>query len=74
MFACLSAPPFKLINCSIRYIQFFLDLVANSDNVALLYHIALKAKTVRDAESHAFSEVGNVSIYSISYGITHGNL
>ncbi|TBU45152.1 armadillo-type protein [Dichomitus squalens] len=39
-----------------KYIQFFLDLVANSDNIALLYHIALKAKTVRDAESHSYSE------------------
>ena len=41
-----------------RYIQFFLDLVATSDNIALLYHIALKSKTVRDAESHSYSEVG----------------
>ena len=40
-----------------RYIQFFLDLVATSDNIALLYHIALKSKTVRDAESHSYSEV-----------------
>ncbi|PIL27726.1 hypothetical protein GSI_10879 [Ganoderma sinense ZZ0214-1] len=39
-----------------KYIQFFMDLVATSDNVALLYHIALKSKTVRDAESHSYSE------------------
>ena len=37
--------------------QFFLDLVATADNIGLLYHIAMKAKTVRDAESHVYSEV-----------------
>ncbi|KAH9941134.1 armadillo-type protein [Epithele typhae] len=39
-----------------KYIQFFLALVANNDNISLLYHISLKAKTVRDAESHTYSE------------------
>ncbi|KAI0646530.1 armadillo-type protein [Trametes meyenii] len=39
-----------------KYIQFYLDLVASNDNVSLLYHLALKAKTVRDAESHVYSE------------------
>ncbi|KAI0336697.1 hypothetical protein GY45DRAFT_1315302 [Cubamyces sp. BRFM 1775] len=39
-----------------KYIQFYLDLVASNENVSLLYHIALKAKTVRDAESHVYSE------------------
>jgi hypothetical protein len=39
-----------------RYLQFYLDLIATQDNVSLLHHLALKAKTVRDAESH--SEVG----------------
>ncbi|RPD56961.1 hypothetical protein L226DRAFT_491089 [Lentinus tigrinus ALCF2SS1-7] len=38
------------------YIQFFLELVGTSDNIALLFHIAQKAKTVRDAESHVYSE------------------
>lgn len=40
-----------------RYIEFYLDLVCTADNVALLYHLAMKAKTVRDAESYASSEV-----------------
>ncbi|KAI0371302.1 hypothetical protein BV20DRAFT_1120710 [Pilatotrama ljubarskyi] len=39
-----------------KYIQFYLDLVASNENVSLLYHLALKAKTVRDAESHVYSE------------------
>ncbi|CDO77959.1 hypothetical protein BN946_scf184971.g9 [Trametes cinnabarina] len=39
-----------------KYIQFYLDLVASNENVSLLYYIALKAKTVRDAESHVYSE------------------
>lgn len=40
-----------------RYIQFYLDLVASNENVSLLYHLALKSKTVRDAETQAFSDV-----------------
>jgi len=39
-----------------KYIDFYLDLIASSDNVALLYHLAMKAKTVRDSESHTYSE------------------
>ncbi|RSH92189.1 hypothetical protein EHS25_008604 [Saitozyma podzolica] len=31
-----------------KHIEFFLDSVANRDNVSLLYHIASKIKTVRD--------------------------
>ncbi|TFK86665.1 hypothetical protein K466DRAFT_492369 [Polyporus arcularius HHB13444] len=53
-------PDFKVDAESIHdmagYIQFFLQEVASSDNIALLYHIAQKAKTVRDAESHVYSE------------------
>lgn len=41
----------------LRYIQFYLDLVATQETVSLLYHLALKGKTVRVAESHAVSEV-----------------
>lgn len=44
-----------------RYIDFYLDLVATPDNISLLYHLAMKAKTVRDAESHTFSEVSGIS-------------
>ncbi|KAI0938430.1 hypothetical protein AcW1_001836 [Taiwanofungus camphoratus] len=39
-----------------KYIEFYLDLIANAENVPLLYHLAMKAKTVRDAESHTYSE------------------
>ncbi|KAI0824810.1 armadillo-type protein [Trametes gibbosa] len=39
-----------------KYIQFYLDLVASNENVSLLYHLALKAKTVRDSDSQFFSE------------------
>ncbi|OCH91293.1 hypothetical protein OBBRIDRAFT_792457 [Obba rivulosa] len=45
-----------------KYIDFFLDLVATAENIALLYHLAMKAKTVRDAESHTFSE----NLYAVS--------
>ncbi|KAH7882429.1 armadillo-type protein [Phlebopus sp. FC_14] len=45
-----------------KYIEFYLDLVASSDNIPLLYHLAMKAKTVRDAESHTYSE----HLYTIS--------
>jgi len=40
-----------------RYVEFYLDQVAFSENISLLYHLAMKAKTVRDAESHTYSEV-----------------
>lgn len=40
-----------------RIIEFYLSLIGSAENVALLFHLALKAKTVRDAESHAHSEV-----------------
>lgn len=36
-----------------KYVQFYLDLMASQDNVSLLHHLAMKAKTVRDAESHS---------------------
>ncbi|CAL1708691.1 unnamed protein product [Somion occarium] len=39
-----------------KYIEFFLELVASADNVSLLFHLAVKLKTVRDSESHAYSE------------------
>lgn len=43
----------------IRYLDFYLDLVATADNISLLYHLAMKTKTVRDAESHTYSEVSS---------------
>ncbi|KAF5383320.1 hypothetical protein D9615_004981 [Tricholomella constricta] len=39
-----------------KYIQFYIDLVATSENVSLLFHLALKGKSVRDSESHAYTE------------------
>lgn len=42
-----------------RYIQFYLDLVATSENVPLLYHLATKGKTVRDHSSFVHSEVSS---------------
>ncbi|KAJ3576722.1 hypothetical protein NP233_g231 [Leucocoprinus birnbaumii] len=39
-----------------KYIQFYLDLVATSENVGLLYHLASKGKTVRDHSSFTHSE------------------
>ena len=49
-------------------------LVATSDNIALLYHIALKAKTVRDAESHSYSEVSLHSGYGSWVPVTQDAL
>ncbi len=40
-----------------RYIEFYLESVASAENVSLLYHLSGKAKTVRDSESHLYSEV-----------------
>ncbi|KAH6900864.1 cohesin-associated protein Pds5 [Coprinopsis sp. MPI-PUGE-AT-0042] len=39
-----------------KYIQLYLDLVASQDNLSLLNHLAMKLKTVRDAESHSSTE------------------
>ncbi|KAI0689173.1 armadillo-type protein [Cytidiella melzeri] len=39
-----------------KYIDFYLDLVCTPENIALLYHLAMKTKTIRDAESHAHTE------------------
>ncbi|GBE89081.1 armadillo-type protein [Sparassis latifolia] len=49
----LTPDPFRDIA---KTMDFYLDLVASNENIALLYHLALKAKTVRDAESHTYSE------------------
>ncbi|KAG8757054.1 hypothetical protein FRC14_002423 [Serendipita sp. 396] len=39
-----------------KYVGFFVELVANADNVSLLYHLAQQCKTVRDNAGHTFSE------------------
>ena len=40
-----------------RYIGFFLDTIANADNVSLLSYMAGRLKQVRDAQSPDKSEV-----------------
>ncbi|THH15253.1 hypothetical protein EW146_g5196 [Bondarzewia mesenterica] len=45
-----------------KYIEFYLELIASADNISLLYHLASKVKTVRDAESHVYSE----NLYALS--------
>ncbi|TFK20656.1 cohesin-associated protein Pds5 [Coprinopsis marcescibilis] len=39
-----------------KYVQFYLDLMASQDNISLLNHLAMKLKTVRDAETHGHTE------------------
>ena len=43
--------------CYYRYIRFYALTVATADNVSLLFHLAEKLKTIRDAESDQYSEV-----------------
>lgn len=45
-----------------KYIEFFTNLVASSDNISLLYHLASKLKTVQDTEDDPFTE----NLYVIS--------
>jgi sister chromatid cohesion protein PDS5 len=40
-----------------KYIQFYVDQLVNAENISLIYHLALKVKTVRDAEGDEASEV-----------------
>ncbi|KAA1473006.1 cohesin-associated protein Pds5 [Dentipellis sp. KUC8613] len=53
-------PDFALTQDSLpdmaKYIEFYLELIANSENISLLYHLAGKMKTVRDSESQMCSE------------------
>ncbi|KLO11387.1 ARM repeat-containing protein [Schizopora paradoxa] len=44
------------------YIRNYVQSIATADNISLLYHLAAKAKTVRDAESHTYSE----NLYALS--------
>ncbi|CAH7672632.1 armadillo-type protein [Phakopsora pachyrhizi] len=39
-----------------KYIDFFIECVANRENISLLYHLAGQLKTVRDAESQTHTE------------------
>ena len=40
-----------------RYIKLYMTTVATADNISLIFHLAEKVKTVRDAESDRYSEV-----------------
>lgn len=40
-----------------RYIQFYVDQLVNAENISLIYHLALKVKTVRDSDGDEASEV-----------------
>lgn len=39
------------------YVHFYLEVMASSENISLLYHLAQKGKTVRDPESQGSSQV-----------------
>jgi sister-chromatid-cohesion protein PDS5 len=45
-----------------RYVDFYLDHIASEETISLLYHLATKAKTVRDADEQ-YSEVGYLLLY-----------
>ncbi|KAH9039613.1 armadillo-type protein [Lactarius pseudohatsudake] len=59
-------PDFSLTQDSLpdmaKYIEFYLESVASAENISLLYHLSGKAKTVRDSESHLYSE----NLYALS--------
>ncbi|KAF9652585.1 ARM repeat-containing protein [Thelephora ganbajun] len=45
-----------------KYIKFYITTVAAADNISLIFHLAEKVKTVRDAESDQYSE----HVYALS--------
>ena len=55
--SCIIFASWRLTFLSLSYVQFYLDLVATSENISLLYHLSFKGKSVRDSESHSGSEV-----------------
>jgi sister-chromatid-cohesion protein PDS5 len=42
----------------VKYIEFFLDCLGTKDNIAVLFLLAGKIKSIRDSESQGHSEVG----------------
>jgi len=52
----------------LRYIDFYLGSVASAENVSLLYYLSGKAKTVRDSESHLYSEVRKFLVFPLTSG------
>lgn len=59
-----------MLKSFISYIHFYLEVMATSENVSLLYHLAHKGKTVRDPESQGASQVSSHS-YVPLYLHTH---
>jgi predicted membrane channel-forming protein YqfA (hemolysin III family) len=57
-----------------KYIQFYLSQVANADTISLLYHLAMKGKTVRDAESQQHTEVHAAHSFLIAIILIAGSL
>ena len=55
-----------------RYIEFYLESVASAENISLLYHLSGKAKTVRDSESHLYSEVRRPVVVLLCTAETQG--
>jgi len=59
-------PDFEMTHTSVvevsRYIKFYLLTVTTADNISLIFHLAEKSKTVRDAESDQYSE----RVYALS--------
>lgn len=61
----------QILNDGYRYIDFYLDLVASPDNIPLLFNLAMKAKTVRDIESHMYSEVCSCNVNVVMITQSH---
>jgi len=59
-------PDFEMTHASLvemsRYIKFYTFTVATTDNISLIFHLAEKLKTIRDAESDQYSE----RVYALS--------
>lgn len=48
------------LKSTVRYIEFFLDCIANKENISLLFYLSQRTKTVRDGESTGASEVSRL--------------
>jgi hypothetical protein len=53
------------LTVSYRYIEFYLDCVANAENISFLFYLAGKLKTVRDSESQGHSEANAILCLTI---------
>ena len=56
-----------------RYVMFYVNLVANQETISLLFHLAMKGKTVQDAESEQSSEVRmKACLNAVGHSCTYG--